>query len=127
MRRALIFLLALVLFAPMLRAAPNVAVIPIAAHSSLEIVVLEERGCAYCNHFRKVIDPVYRTSKHAAHIPLVYMDVNGAAAQNLDLSGPIHMVPTIVVLDGRKEIGRIPGLVGNQEFFRVINNILANN
>ena len=125
MRRALLVLCAVVVSVSFLHAAPNVAVTPIASNASLEIVVLEARGCVYCGHFRKVIGSVYETSKHARYIPLAYMQVDDEGAVALELAKPIQIVPTVVVIDGREEIGRIPGYVGKREFFHLIDQILA--
>jgi thioredoxin-related protein len=58
-------------------------------------------------------------------MPVRFIDVNDLEAAHLDLKTPVNIVPTFVVVKSRREIGRIPGYVGPENFFHSINYLLA--
>ena len=93
--------------------------------SRIEIVVLEAEGCVYCDVFRVDVKPAYEASPAAREAPLRFVDLNDEAADKLDLTGgPVDVVPTFVVMKDHKEVARIPGYVGRENFFRVLNSLL---
>ncbi len=91
----------------------------------LRLVVITAPGCVYCRLFRQDIAPTYESSKHGSKVPLVYIDVNEEAANALALKGPIQVVPTIVLVDGNREISRINGFIGRSNFFMAFKHMLA--
>lgn len=96
------------------------------AASGLEIVVLEAPGCVYCDVFRAQDKAAYEASPRARTAPLRFLDLNDEAADQLQLTGgPVNVVPTFVVMKDRKEVARIVGYVGIENFMRVLNSILA--
>lgn len=93
--------------------------------SRIEIVVLEAPGCIYCDIFRSDVKPAYEASPTARTAPLRFIDLNDEAADKLDLTGgPVDIVPTFVVMKDHKEVARIPGYVGRENFFRTLNTLL---
>jgi thioredoxin-related protein len=58
-------------------------------------------------------------------MPVRFIDVNDLEGAHLELEAPINLVPTFVVVKSRREIGRIPGYVGPENFFYSINYLLA--
>ncbi len=95
------------------------------AEPSVEIVVLEVEGCLYCQIFRRDILPTYRASARAATVPMRFVDINELTATKLRLSAPVDVVPTAIVLQNGRELGRISGYVGPENFFRSIDYLLA--
>jgi thioredoxin-related protein len=51
--------------------------------------------------------------------------VNDVDHAQADLTSPVDVVPTFVVLKSRHEVGRISGYVGPENFFHSINYLLA--
>ena len=98
---------------------------PNAKSSNLELVVLEAPGCTFCTVFRRDVLPSYQSSEQARSVPVRFLDVNDSAVEQLGLDGPINIVPTFVVLKNNKEIGRIPGYVGPENFYHSINYLLS--
>lgn len=90
--------------------------------SDVEILVVEAAGCAYCDVFREVVAPRYLASPRSAHVPMRFADVNDIDALALD--GPVTIVPTLLVLREKHEIGRLAGYVGAENFFRVLDRLL---
>jgi len=92
--------------------------------TNLQLVVLEVDGCIYCDVFRRRLLDAYKSSKHGKKAPIRFVDINDPALGDLGITQPIGMVPTFIMLENNEEIGRIPGLMGHQDFFRAIDYIL---
>lgn len=116
------FVIALSAGLPAPHAARDVVSTPTAGRQ-LEMVVLEIKNCIYCNVFRQRILPAYQASRQARRMPVRFVDINDPALADIGLTQPISVVPTFIVLEDNEEIGRIPGLVGHNEFFRALDHI----
>lgn len=92
--------------------------------TNVELVVLEADGCIYCGLFRRDVLPSYQVSERAKDMPIRFVDVNDVPAAKIELLTPVDIVPTFVVLKHNKEVGRIPGYVGPENFFHTINYLL---
>lgn len=126
--RALSFTLAMLVLitSPMSRSNAGVdpgAEIPPAG--SAELVVMEAEGCTYCTIFRRDVLPSYEMSEHAKSMPVRFVDINDVEKSGIVLDGPISMVPTFVVIKNHREIGRIPGYLGRENFFHAISYLLS--
>ena len=92
---------------------------------NLQLVVMEAEGCIYCTIFRRDVLPSYEDSERGKDMPVRFVDVNDVAKTGLELSSPIDILPTFVVVKDQREIGRIPGYVGPEDFFHAINYLLS--
>lgn len=92
---------------------------------NMEIIVMEVPGCKYCPLFREHILPAYSASPRAKEMPIRFVDVSAADTSKLKLISPIETVPTAVLMQNNKEIGRIEGYVGPQDFGRLVSAILG--
>lgn len=115
----------LVLLAPAASRAALDFTSPIDTPSGMEIVVVEAPGCIYCHLFRRDVWPSYLSSQRAKTVPMKFIDLNSAAAGDLQLLGPIESVPTVLVVLRGHELGRIPGYIGPESFFHSIDRLLA--
>lgn len=88
--------------------------------TSMELVVFEHPDCTYCPIFRSRVVPRYQQSAHAAEVPLRFVDVTGAEADRLALNAPIRMVPTTVVMKDGREVDRIDGYWGTDNFLKMV-------
>lgn len=97
-----------------------------AAHraAGLEIVVMEVKGCLYCPIFRRDVLPGYLASPRGRSVPIRFQDLNDKGVNDLHLKSQVDIVPTVVVLSGGSEIGRIPGYVGPENFQRMLTSLL---
>jgi thioredoxin-related protein len=119
-----------VLFAALLPAAAAVRAdidpdAPPPTASNLQLVIMEAPGCTYCGIFRRDVLPSYEASKRAKELPVRFLDVNDQAASDLDLQTPVDIVPTFIVIKDKKEVGRIPGYVGPENFYHAINHLMS--
>ncbi len=96
----------------------------IAGRTELQLVVMEAPGCIYCGLFRRDVLPSYEASARAKDVPVRFLDINDMATSDLDLQSSVEIVPTFVLVKGNKEVGRIPGYVGPETFYRSINYLI---
>ncbi len=95
------------------------------AIANLQLVVLEAPGCVYCNLFRRYVVPAYETSPKSRSVPMKFIDLNDKAYDELGLDGPVDMVPTTILMQNNREVGRIPGYLGPENFFHAVNHLMA--
>jgi thioredoxin-like negative regulator of GroEL len=97
-----------------------------AARPSMELLVFEHPDCTTtCQAFRSRIAPRYRQSPHGAEAPLRFVDITGADADRIALNAPIRMVPTVVVMKNGREVDRIAGYWGPDNFFKMVTYIIG--
>lgn len=117
--------LLLAIFAPQASAAPDPGH-PFTgpATTGMELIAFEAPGCAYCPILRRDIAPTYAASRAGKAAPLRFVDLNDEAADRFQLSSPITVVPTLVLMRDGVEIGRIAGYVGPANVHHILNTML---
>lgn len=104
------------------RAAVNAT---IGARTSMELLVFEHPDCTHCKTFRSRVAPRYRQSPQEAEAPLRFVDVTGTDTDRLALKSPITMVPTAVLMKDGREVDRIAGYWGSDNFFKMVTVIIG--
>jgi len=92
---------------------------------SFELVVIEADGCIFCEIFRSDVLPAYEASEQGKQMPVQFVDINDMDTTHLEFKGAVDIVPTFIVVKDRREVGRISGYVGSENFFHSINYLLA--
>jgi thioredoxin-related protein len=98
---------------------------PVPQLGNLQLVVMEAEGCIYCTVFRRDVLPSYEESERGKDMPVRFVDVNDVVKSGIELVQPIDILPTFVVVKDNREVGRIPGYVGPEDFFHSINYLLS--
>ncbi len=107
-----------------IRAARDLTAAPQAA-SDYELVVLEVAGCIYCQLFRRDVVPTYNATTHAKTVPMRFVDLDHGSLSAFQLTAPIEMVPTVVLLHQHREVGRVSGHIGPEIFLHAVNRLLS--
>lgn len=89
-----------------------------------ELLVVEIDNCIYCGLFRRDVAPTYTASVRARSVPMRFIDINAPDIDALSLTAPIDSVPTVLVVENGREVGRIAGYVGPEIFFHSLNRLL---
>lgn len=89
-----------------------------------ELLVVEIDNCIYCGLFRRDVAPTYTASLRARSVPMRFIDINAPDIDALSLTAPIDSVPTVLVVENGREVGRIAGYVGPEIFFHSLNRLL---
>ena len=98
---------------------------PVPVYSNLQLLVMEAPGCIYCTIFRRDVLPSYQASERGKEMPVRFVDVNDVGKTGVALDSPIDILPTFVIVRDNKEVGRIPGYMGPENFFHSINYLLS--
>lgn len=98
---------------------------PVPRYSNMQLIVMEAPGCIYCNLFRRDVLPSYQTSERGKDMPVRFLDVNDVPKTGIELQSPIDILPTFVIVKDNRELGRIPGYMGPEDFFHSINYLLS--
>jgi thioredoxin-related protein len=109
-------------------APPGQAARDLTAHlppaSARELVVFESESCLYCRVFRRDVLPGYLDSRHAADVPIRFLDVARTDPATLALAEPLTTLPTTVLVIEAREAGRIAGLTDPDDFLRLVAHLL---
>lgn len=87
---------------------------------AMELVVFEHPDSVYCSAFRNSVAPRYRGSPQEAEAPLRFVDIASADARRYALKTPISMVPTAVLIKDGREVDRISGYWGADNFLKMV-------
>lgn len=98
---------------------------PAQSETRVELLVVEVKGCVYCGLFRRDVVPAYHGSDRARAVPMRFVDLDALGGRIAGMSSPIDTVPTVLVMQDDKEIGRVAGYVGPETFFHAISRLLA--
>ena len=109
--------------APPARAATEISVEQ--AGPVVELLVIEARGCPMCRLFRDEIAPAYRTTARAKRAPLRFVDVAHTDPATLNLSSPVEIVPTVILMRDGVEVDRLVGYTGPEIFMQAIGVMLG--
>jgi thioredoxin-related protein len=88
-----------------------------------ELVLVERRGCAYCEKWASEVAPVYTMTDEGRRLPLRRVDL--ADGQPSGAATPVRYTPTFLVMDGRHEVGRITGYMNDAMFWGMLSAIAA--
>ena len=105
------------------RAALNVAA-PAGA-PPVELLVFERADCAYCRVFRRDVLPKYRHAVRDDAVPLRFVDIDKSDTERLALKARIDTLPTAVLMKNGREVDRIAGYWGPDNFFKLLAHMLA--
>jgi thioredoxin-related protein len=95
------------------------------AASTMEMVVFEHPDCRTCPAFRTKVAPRYEAMPQAADAPLRYVDITRTDTDRMGLTSPLTMVPTVVLMKGGREVDRIAGYWGRDNFLKMAEYLLA--
>ena len=82
-----------------------------------ELVMFEEAGCVWCEAFNREIAPVYDKTDEGRRAPLRRVDIAGPVPQELAFIDAEKLTPLFVLIDKGREIGRIRGYPGEDNFW----------
>ena len=85
-----------------------------------ELVMFEQAGCGWCDAFNREIAPVYNKTDEGRRAPLRRVDIAGPAPQELAFIGAEKLTPLFVLVDNGREIGRIRGYPGEDNFWGLL-------
>jgi hypothetical protein len=100
----------------------SLAVMPARA---AELVMFEQTGCEWCAMFNREIAPVYGKTEEGRRAPLRRVDIDQPLPDDLAFIKVERLTPLFVLVDAGKEVGRIRGYPGDDNFWGLLDVLLA--
>ncbi|MCV2891677.1 thioredoxin family protein [Lentibacter sp. XHP0401] len=115
------------LFSSTARAAASAAAFAILSTSqafAVELIMVEQKGCQYCEQWLSEIGPIYPKSPEGAFAPLRIVNISAGAPEGITFARPATFTPTFILVDEGAEIGRIEGYPGEDFFWGLLGMML---
>jgi len=90
-----------------------------------ELVMYEQAGCHWCAQWNKDIGPVYPKTAEGKQAPLRRVDIHAPVPSGLEFIKVERFTPTFVLIEGNEEIGRIRGYPGDEFFWFLLGELVA--
>lgn len=90
-----------------------------------ELVMFERAGCPWCQRWDAEVAPAYAASPEGLKAPLRRHNLDTGQPKDLALARPVRYTPTFVLIDDRREIGRITGYIDNGMFWGLLTPMIA--
>ncbi len=82
--------------------------------------MFEQAGCVWCEAFDREIAPVYDKTDEGRRAPLRRVDIMQKSPQDLSFIDVERLTPLFVLIDKGREIGRIRGYPGEDNFWGLL-------
>lgn len=90
------------------------------AGGALELIMVEQAGCAWCARWNREIGPIYPKSTEGQTAPLRRMDLHQPVPGDLTLDGRVIFTPTFILVRDGVEIDRLEGYPGEDFFWPIL-------
>jgi len=95
------------------------------AARTAELVMFEQEFCEWCETWHLDIGTVYAKTDEGKVLPLRLVDIDKDRPKDLEKFGAIRFTPTFIVVDNGKEVGRILGYPGEENFYWLLGEIIG--
>lgn len=102
-----------------LQAAPSAA--------DVHLVMVQQRGCAYCARWNAEIAPAYPHTPEGRFAPLLRADLRGDPPAAVRYDRKVLFTPTFILVKDGTEQARIEGYPGEDFFWPLLARMLAEN
>ena len=91
---------------------------------ALELVMIEQTDCVYCDRFNEEIAPAYPKTTEGQRAPLRRVDLHAPWPDDLSQIKKEPYTPTFVLVEDNKELARLRGYPGDEHFWFLLNQML---
>jgi hypothetical protein len=85
-----------------------------------ELVMFERSGCAWCQAFDREVAPIYGKTDEGRRAPLRRVGIDAPLPPDLAFIEVERLTPVFVLIDKGREIGRIRGYPGEENFWGLL-------
>jgi hypothetical protein len=89
-----------------------------------ELVMYEQAGCEWCEAFNREVAPIYAKTEEGLRAPLRRVDTSRPPPTDLAFVETERLTPLFVLVDRGREIGRIRGYPGEENFWGLLGVLL---
>ncbi len=91
---------------------------------AVELIMVEQKGCHYCQKWLAEIGPIYPKTPEGAFAPLRLVNIADGPPADVHFARKPVFTPTFILVDEGKEIGRIEGYPGEDFFWGLLEMML---
>ena len=95
-------------------------VLSLSSARAAELIMFEQAGCEWCEVFNREIAPIYGKTDEGSRAPLRRVDTARQLPPDLAFIEPERLTPLFVLIDRGREIGRIRGYPGEENFWGLL-------
>ncbi len=93
---------------------------------AVELVMVREPGCIWCERWDAEIGPIYPKTAESTCAPLRMVDIR-AIPDNIAPTRRVQYTPTFLLVDQGRELARIEGYPGEDFFWALLARLLRDN
>ncbi|MBO9467724.1 thioredoxin family protein [Tropicibacter sp. R15_0] len=94
------------------------------ALADMQLVMVEQPGCAYCAAWNDEIAPAYPKTAEGRFAPLVRADLHIGPPKGVEYARRVNFTPTFILIDNGAEVARIEGYPGEDFFWPIFAKLL---
>lgn len=106
-----------IMLAVLLFAGPSAAI-------GQKLLMFESDDCSWCRQWHAEVGDAYEKTEEGRKLPLRTMDIHDNPPAGIQLREPVRYTPTFVVVNERREVGRITGYPGEAHFWGLLNTLI---
>jgi len=91
---------------------------------AVELVMVEQVGCAWCARWNEEIAPAYPKTDEGRFAPLRRVDLR-KMPEDLEVSRRVTFTPTFLLVEAGREITRMEGYPGEDFFWPILDQMLT--
>lgn len=99
--------------------------VPRSAAAELELVMVEQAGCHYCEQWHAEVGDAYHRTPEGAIAPLRQIQISSPVPDDLELARRTIYTPTFILVSNGAEIGRLEGYPGEDFFWGLLQRMIA--
>jgi thioredoxin-related protein len=85
-----------------------------------ELIMFDQPGCPWCLRWDREIAPIYPKTDLGRRAPLRRVDIRATRPDDLKTIAGVRYTPTFVLVENGREIGRIVGYLGEDQFWSLL-------
>jgi thioredoxin-related protein len=93
------------------------------ASAAYELIMVEQKGCHYCERWKEEIGPIYPKTDVGMFAPIRMVDITNVDSTP-EIAAAVVFTPTFIITDGDYEIARMEGYMSEDFFWGVLEMIL---
>lgn len=90
------------------------------------LIMVEEKGCVWCARWNEEISHIYPKTPEGNAAPLQRIDIRAARPEEMTFARALTFTPTFVLMVDGQEVSRIEGYPGEDFFWSLLAQMLAN-
>ncbi len=93
--------------------------------TAAELIMVEQRGCVWCQRFDAEIAPAYPKTAEGKRAPLRRVDLGTPFPDGVTVKEGARFTPTFILVDDAGlEVGRLVGYPGEEFFYPALGSLL---